>query len=154
MKEVSARLEPYRPQLLSSRTWGDGIYLVFNDVAAAAECALDLVSAVGEFDMAAAGLPQLRGLRVAAHAAPVFEGWDPISGSQLFYGVGVTQAARIEPRTPEGEIYTTHAFASLAMLSSSDTFECQYVGTLPTAKNYGDMPLYALRHRARGHRGS
>lgn len=148
MKEMSARLEPYRPQLLSGRTWGDGIYLVFSDVAGAAECALDLVSAVGEYDMAGAGLPQLRGLRVAAHAAPVFEGWDPISGNHVFYGMGVTQAARIEPRTPEGEIYTTHSFAALAMLSSSDTFECQYVGTLPTAKNFGDMPLYALRHQA------
>jgi hypothetical protein len=148
MKEMSARLEPYRPQLLSGRTWGDGIYLVFSDVAGAAECALDLVSAVSAYDMAGAGLPQLRGLRVAAHASPVFEGWDPIAGNHLFYGVGVTQAARIEPRTPEGEIYTTHAFAALAMLSSSDTFECQYVGTLPTAKNFGDMPLYALRHRA------
>ncbi|MDH3247445.1 MAG: cyclic nucleotide-binding domain-containing protein [Acidimicrobiia bacterium] len=148
MKEMAHRLEPYRPELLSGRTWGDGIYLVFSDVAGAAECALDLVSAVSEFDMAGAGLPELRGLRVAAHAAPVFEGWDPIAGNHLFYGVGVTQAARIEPRTPEGEIYTTHAFAALAMLSNASTFECQYVGTLPTAKNYGDLPLYALRRRA------
>ena len=34
------------------------------------------------------------------------------------------------------------------MLSNASTFECQYVGTLPTAKNYGDLPLYALRRRA------
>jgi hypothetical protein len=145
MKELSARIEPYRPQLLSGRTWGDGIYLVFGDVASAAECALDLVAAVDEVDMEHAGMPQLRGLRVGAHAAPVFTGWDPISGSQLFYGAGVTRAARIEPRVPEGEIYTTHAFAALAMLSGSHTFECQYVGTLPTAKQFGEMPLYALR---------
>jgi hypothetical protein len=98
-------------------------------------------------DLAGIGLPQLRGLRVAAHAAPVFEGWDPISGSYLFYGAGVTQAARIEPRTPEGEIYTTSTFAALAMLSGSNSFECQYVGTLPTAKQFGDMPLFALRRK-------
>jgi hypothetical protein len=97
--------------------------------------------------MEEAGLPQLRGLRIGAHASPVFQGWDPITGSNTFYGAGLTQAARIEPRTPEGEIYTTHAFAALAMLSSSSSFECQYVGTLPTAKQFGDMPLYALRRK-------
>lgn len=147
MHRLAARIEPYRPQILSGNTWGDAIHLVFGDVAGAAECALDLVAAVGEIDLVEAGLPQLRGLRIAAHAAPVFQGWDPISGTHLFYGAGLTQAARIEPRTPEGEIYTTHAFAALAMLSASNSFECQYVGTLPTAKQFGDMPLYTLRRK-------
>ena len=150
MKVMSAHIDPYRPQLLSGRTWGDGIYLVFGDVPSAAECALDLVGAVSAMDMDGMGLPQLRGLRVGAHAAPVFSGWDPISGSQIFYGAGVTRAARIEPRVPEGEIYTTHAFAALAMLSGSSSFECQYVGTLPTAKQFGEMPLYALRRPSGG----
>ena len=150
MKAMAAAIEPYRARMLSGRTWGDGIYLVFGDVAAAAECALDLVDVVDELDLGNRGLPQIRGLRIGAHAAPVFEGWDPISGNQLFYGVGVTRAARIEPRTPEGEIYTTHAFAALAFLSGSDHFECQYVGTLPTAKQFGEMPLYALRRSRHG----
>ena len=39
------------------------------------------------------------------------------------------------------------ALAALAMLSASSSFECQYVGTLPTAKQFGDMPLYALRRK-------
>jgi len=147
MNRMGAVIEPYRPLILSGNTWGDAIHLIFGDVAGAAECALDLVAAVGEIDMEEAGLPQLRGLRIAAHAAPVFQGWDPITGSNTFYGAGLTQAARIEPRTPEGEIYTTHAFAALAMLSASSSFECQYVGTLPTAKQFGDMPLYALRRK-------
>lgn len=145
MGSLASQIEKHRPALLSGRTWGDGIYLVFKDVGSAAECALDLVQAIDEMDLGDLGLPQLRGLRVAAHAAPVFEGWDLISGNYLFYGAGVTQAARIEPRTPEGEIYTTQAFAALAMLSGSSNFECQYVGTLPTAKQFGDMPLFALR---------
>ena len=147
MNRLAGRLEPYRPQILSGNTWGDAIHLVFGDIAGAAECALDLITAVEDIDTEALGLPQLRGLRIAAHAAPVFQGWDPISGSHLYYGAGLTQAARIEPRTPEGEIYTTHAFAALAMLSASSSFECQYVGTLPTAKQFGDMPLYALRRK-------
>lgn len=147
MNTLASHIEPYQAHLLSGRTWGDGINLVFEDVIVAAECALDLVKGSREIDSQKAGLPQLHGLRVAAHAAPVFDGWDPISGGQLFYGAGVTQAARIEPRTPEGEIYTTHAFAALAMLSGVDNIDCQYVGNMPTAKQFGHMPLYALRRR-------
>jgi DNA-binding SARP family transcriptional activator len=146
MTAIGERIDPFRDRLLSGRTWGDGINLVFEDVATAAECALELVSASQELDAEHTGLP-LRGLRVAAHAAPVFDGRDPVTGRGLYYGVGMTQAARIEPRTPEGEIYTTHAFAALAILSGSSTFECQYVGNMPTAKHFGNMPLYALRRR-------
>ncbi|MCH8900638.1 MAG: DUF1080 domain-containing protein, partial [Acidobacteria bacterium] len=71
----------------------------------------------------------------------MFDGWDPIAGTRLFYGSGVTQTASIEPRTPEGEIYTTQPFAALAILSGDRSFDTQYVGTLPTAKDYGDFEL-------------
>lgn len=148
MATVSAVLAGYRDHILSSRTWGDGIYLVLDDVAAAARCALDLRDVAGRLDFSDMGLPELRGLRVAAHATPVFEGWDPISKSPVFYGAGVTETARVEPRTPEGEIYTTHAFAALAVLGGADDFDCQYVGTIPTAKDFGEMALYSLRRRA------
>ena len=134
-------------QILSGRTWGDGIYLVFGDIRAAALCSLALQAAVDEIDFSAIGLPGLRGMRVAAHAAPVFEGWDPIAGNRLFYGSGVTKTARIEPRTPEGEVYVTHAFATLAVLGGDDDFECSYVGTLQAAKGYGPVSLYSLRSR-------
>ena len=59
----------------------------------------------------------------------------------------MTQTARIEPRTPEGEIYTTYPFAALAVLVGDESFDTQYVGTLPTAKGYGSLPLFALRRR-------
>ncbi len=147
MGGLATSMEPFQPQLLSGRTWGDGLYLVFEDVAAAAQCALALQDTIGAIDFDAAGLHGLRGIRVAAHAAPVFDGWDPIAGSRLFYGSGVTQTARIEPRTPEGEIYTTQPFAALATLSADGGFDTQYVGTLPTAKGYGEFPLFALRRR-------
>jgi hypothetical protein len=145
---IARMIEPYKAELLSSRTWGDGINLVFQDVSAAAQCALALQSGIGDMDFAAIGLPTVRGMRVAAHATPVFDGWDPIAGNRVFYGAGVTQTARIEPGTPEGEIYTTHAFAALAMLAGDRSYDTQYVGTMPTAKGYGSMPLFALRRRA------
>ena len=90
----------------------------------------------------------LRGLRLAAHAAPVFEGWDPIAGASLFFGAGVTPTDRIEPRTSEGEVDVTRPFAALAALVGDLSIACQYVGTLPTAKGgYGSLPLYALHQK-------
>jgi len=145
--ELARRINPFRDRLLSGRTWGNGIRLVFGDVAVAAECALELMESAQSVDTTRPELSELRGLRIAAHAAPVFEGSDPIFGSDLVYGVGLTEAAVIEPRTPAGEIYTTRAFAALAVLSESQSFECQYVGTMPTARRFGHMPLYVLRRR-------
>jgi adenylate cyclase len=144
LAKVVARFDD---QMLSGRTWGDGVYLVFEDISAAAECALALQRAVDSIDFEGMGLPGLRGMRVAAHAAPVFEGWDPIGGIKLFYGSGVTKTARIEPRTPEGDVYVTHAFAALAVLGGQETFECNYVGTIQAAKSFGPVSLYSLRSR-------
>ena len=114
MTGVAEAIEPYRKRILSGRTWGDGIYLVFDDIGTAAGCALEILDRVAEMDFESMGLPTLRSMRIAAHATPVFDGVDPIDNSRVFFGAGVTQTARIEPRTPEGEIYTTHPFASLA----------------------------------------
>jgi DNA-binding SARP family transcriptional activator/CRP-like cAMP-binding protein len=147
MALLAHALEPYASHILSSRTWGDGLNLVMRDVATAAECALALQEATGQIDFGSIGLPSVRGIRIAAHAAPVFDGWDPIAGGRVFFGAGFTQTARIEPRTPEGEIYTTHAFAALAMLVPDRRYDTQYVGTMATAKGFGSMPLFALRRR-------
>ena len=94
---------------------------------------------------AALGLERLRGVRIAAHAAPVFEGEDPLSGGEFVYGSGVSEAILIGSRTPPGEIYTTKAFAPIAVLAAPGEFESQYVGNVPTPA--GARPLYSLRER-------
>lgn len=53
-------------QLLSGRTWGDSLHLVFGDIQTAAECAMALQRTVGEMDLAGMGVADLRGMRVAA----------------------------------------------------------------------------------------
>ncbi len=151
MVGLASAIEPFRPSLLSGQTWGDGIYLVLEEVTAAADCALAVQAAVNRMDFKQMGLGTLGAMRVAAHAAPVFEGRDPISGSRLFFGADVTRAARIEPTTPEGEIYVSHPFAALAELAGGESLQTQYVGTLPTAKGYGSLPLFALRKRSHRH---
>ena len=152
MSALGARIADSGQALLSGRTWGDGFYLVFDTVSTAAHCSLSLQEFVSEVDFAGEGLGAVRGLRLAAHAVPVFDGWDPISDSKLFFGAGVTQAARIEPNTPEGEVYVTKPFAAIAMLEDAQTLDCQYVGTVPTAKQYGPLPLFSLRRGTGVHR--
>lgn len=147
MENLAKVVSGFDTHLLSGRTWGDGLHLVFGDIPTAAECALALQRAVGEMDLPGIGVAGLSGMRIAAHAAPVFDGWDPVSGGRVFYGSGVTKTARIEPRTPEGEVYVTHAFAALSVLAAERSFECSYVGTIQAAKGYGPVPLYSLRRR-------
>jgi adenylate cyclase len=127
-------------------SWGDGIYVVFDDVGSAAACALALQDTMEGIDLASAGLPIDLALRIGAHAGPVFEYPDPITRRGCFYGVEVTRTARIEPGTPVGDIYVTNAFAALLALHDPGDCNCQYVGPMPTAKGFGILPLYALRH--------
>ena len=102
MSEIGRTVEKFGAHLLSGRTWGDGLHLVFSEVGAAAQCALDLQTSISQIDFEAAGLRGLRGLRLAAHAAPVFEGWDPISGARLFFGAGVTPDCPYRTPHPRG----------------------------------------------------
>jgi class 3 adenylate cyclase len=78
----------------------------------------------------------------------VFRGWDPVRKELTFFGANVTRAARVEPRTPEGEVYVTHPFAALVALTRRRDLSCQYVGRLPAAKDYGVLPMYVLKRRA------
>jgi hypothetical protein len=45
---------------------------------------------------------------------------DPVRKERNFYGVEVTRA-RIEPRTPECDVYVTDPFAALVALEVADT---------------------------------
>jgi class 3 adenylate cyclase len=98
-------------------------------------------------DLVALGLDAIRGLRIGAHVGPVFEGFDAVGQERNFFGADVTKAARIEPRTPEGEVFVTAPFAALVQLEGDRRWSCQYVGNVPTAKDYGVLPMYVLKRR-------
>lgn len=147
MRPLADTLDTFDDQILHRNSWGDGLYVVFREVAAAARCALALQDTVKSLDPPSVGLPPALGLRIAAHAGPVFEAEDPVRREVNFYGVEVTRTARIEPRTPEGNVYVTDAFAALAALECEQDLTCQYVGHIPTAKDYGIFPMYVLKRR-------
>jgi class 3 adenylate cyclase/tetratricopeptide (TPR) repeat protein len=134
---------PHAP--LSRNTWGDGMYFVFADVAAAGSFALELCDLVRKTDWTQHGLPKGLGARIALHAGPVYEYNDPITGKQTYSGTHVSRAARIEPIAPPGQVYSSEAFAALAANQRTANFACHYVGQTPLAKGYGTFRTYHVR---------
>ena len=77
---------------------------------------------------------------------PVFDG---VQRADKFAGRAMTRAARIEPVTPPGRIHTTEGFAcEVVLLPRRAGLRPDYAGRIPTAKDFGTLPLYALRRAA------
>jgi class 3 adenylate cyclase len=126
-------------------TWGDGLYFVFADVRHAGLFALELCQLMVDTDWAKKGLPKAINLRIALHAGPVYSCVDPVTGQQSYTGTHVSRAARIEPITPPGQVYSSQAFAALAAARGVQEFTCDYVGQTPLAKGYGTFATYHVR---------
>jgi class 3 adenylate cyclase len=136
---------PHAPVM--KNTWGDGLYSVFANVHDAGEFALDLCALVNRMDWTAHGLPDHLSLRIALHAGPVYACTNPVTGQPDYLGTHVSRAARIEPVTPPGQVYASHAFVALAAAQGVTDFICDYVGPTPLAKGYGTFSTYHIRRR-------
>lgn len=130
-------------------TWGDAIYLAFEDVRAAGLAALDISERVTRTDWALLGLPATLNIRIGLHSGPAYPIVDPVIGQFSYTGVHVSRAARIEPITPPGTVYASQAFAALAEAVGVEEFTCEYVGRTSMAKHYGDFPTYLVRRARR-----
>jgi hypothetical protein len=139
-------VDRYRDLFSFGNTWGDGLFLVFDDPASAAACALDLQDAVADLDLAALGLPPHLAMRIGGHLGPVYAAYDPILRTTNYFGAHVSRAARIEPVTPEGCVYVTEPFAAALALPGDTGLACDYVGVTESAKHYGAMRMFLL-HR-------
>ena len=138
-------LESFGEKVKYRNTWGDAILAVFEDVSSAANAALALQEAMSRIDLVGLGLPEPLGLRIGGHVGPILPLVDPVRGIPAYWGREMTRAARIEPKTPEGEVYVTDAFAALCALERSDEFVCEYVGWVTTAKGFETIRMYRLR---------
>lgn len=127
-------------------TWGDGLFMEFDDVAAGARFALLLRDAVAQSDWTARGLPQGTAIRIGMHTGPVFRAFDPLIGRENFFGSHVIRAARIEPVAAPGSIYVSAELASMLAASGVEEFAADFLGTIPLAKGYGSGRLYRLRN--------
>jgi class 3 adenylate cyclase len=137
-----------RADIRLANTWGDGLFLVFDDAGKAASCALELQEAANGVDLVASGLPADLGLRIGLHLGPVYVAVDPILKRDNFFGAHVSRAARIEPVTPAGCVFATETMAAVLALHNSDAFECEYVGMTEAAKQYGRLRMFLLHRRA------
>jgi class 3 adenylate cyclase len=134
---------PQRPVFVN--TWGDGLFLVFDDVDAGADFALLLRDSVLRTDWPARGLPAGTSIRIGMHTGPVFPADDPILGRPNFFGSHVIRAARIEPVAAPGAVYVSTEMASVLAADGGQRFATDYLGRLPLAKGFGTDPLYRLR---------
>lgn len=80
-------------------------------------------------------------------AGPVYEYLNPVTQDTSYIGTHVSYAARIEPITPPGKVYSSQAFAALASSMGVQDFTCDYVGQIPFAKGYGTFPTYHVRRQ-------
>jgi class 3 adenylate cyclase len=140
-------VERNQRDILLANTWGDGLFLVFEDAGQAAACALELQETVERIDLRGAGLPAEMGLRIGLHLGPVYGARDPVLKRRNFFGAHVSRAARIEPVTPERSVYVTETMAAVLALHNSDRFTCEYVGMTKAAKHYGQMRMFLLGRR-------
>lgn len=147
MQPVAEVLDRHAEHVIVRNTWGDGLFVILTDAVAGARCALDLQERLHSVDLAAAGLPADMGLRLGGHTAPLVPVYDPVLRINMVMGRGLTRAARIEPRTPPGEVYVTTGFAALLRLEPDCGVSSEYVGHLTTAKNFETTPMYLLRRR-------
>jgi adenylate cyclase len=144
---VAHEIEASPGKPLDSKTWGDGLYIVFETPADGAEFALRLQASMQAVDWEAAGLSATSQIRIALHAGPVFCSFDPIMGRDGYFGSSVTRTARIEPVTPPGAVYVSEAFAAILTASGQRTYALEYVGRLALAKSYGESRIYRLDRR-------
>jgi adenylate cyclase len=148
MRSVAIVLDKYTADIATRNTWGDGLYVIFTDLGAAARCALEIQSVLGELNLAALGLPKTLALRLGLDAGAIFEIQDPVLKALSFTGTHISRTARLEPSTPPGEVYVLEAFAALFALLNDKNLICEYVGMMQGAKNYGRLRTYLLRRRS------
>jgi len=138
-------IDSFSDAVLFRNTWGDGIFVVFEQAKIAARCALAMQTAMAEYLADIRDLPDYLALRLGGHFGPIYRTRDPVLRVENYFGAHVSRAARIEPVTPEGCVYVTESFAARLALDDTSEFACDYVGSHPAAKGYGNLPMYLLR---------
>ena len=147
MKRISDTLKTFGKDVLYRNSWGDAIYVVFQDAVQAARFALSIQGIIEEMKYTPKGTSKTLRLRLGGHFGPIYQGRDQLCEVDTYYGSHVTRAARIEPVTPPGKVYVTEPMAAALVLSGNAEVECEYVGPVPLAKDYGEIRMYQLKAR-------
>jgi hypothetical protein len=125
-------------------TWGDGLFLVFDQPIDAALGALALQEAHRALDLRALGLPRGLGLRIGGHYGPVHLGVNPLTKTPAVVGAHVVVAARIEPDVAPGSACVSEALAGALATFHGDRVRCGYVGRTQGRKGFPAAPIFNL----------
>jgi hypothetical protein len=125
-------------------TWGDGLFLVFDQPIEAALAALALLEAYRALDLTALGLPRDLGLRIGGHYGPVHLRTNPLTKAPAVMGAHVVVAARIEPDVAPGSAYVSEALAGALATFHGDKVRCAYVGRTQGRKGFPATPIFSL----------
>lgn len=147
LNEIAGIINSHSIQPAFCNTWGDGLFLVYDDIEVAVDVALRLRDKIREKDWEKEGLPKDTDIRIGMHAGPVYAANDPIIRKINFYGSHVNRAARIEPVTTPGSVFISEQTACLLTLTNNKNFICDYLGPIDLAKKYGTGVLYRLRRK-------
>lgn len=131
--------------IMTARTQGDSLFLVFRDLDTAVRVAVTLRDETAGFDWSEYGLPAELLFRIALDAGPCYSYIDPVVGGTEFCGSYIVRAARMEPVTPPGQIYASETFVALAHATGLSDVCFDYAGQVALPKNYGVIPVFHLR---------
>jgi len=145
MAEAASVIERFEKSILSRRTVGDGIFLVFTSLQEAVELAVSLQEMVNQTEWSKVGLPADLRMRLSLDAGPCYSYIDPVVGRIEFCGNYIVRAARLEPITPPGHIFATETFVHLAHALAVSGVSFTYAGQVALPKNYGCIPAYHVR---------
>ncbi|WP_026942244.1 adenylate/guanylate cyclase domain-containing protein [Hellea balneolensis] len=137
-------------QPLHIKSWGDGLFLVFETPLAAAEAAFEIMDSFNESVAAAAGgKTHNLSLRIGIHFGPVWERPDPFTQTPNLYGRHVTTAARLEALAVPGSICVSENFAAMLAMQGqgAENLICDYAGRMKSEKEETVFSLYSLRQK-------
>jgi class 3 adenylate cyclase/tetratricopeptide (TPR) repeat protein len=148
LDEIANIIDDIEHQPVFKNTWGDGLFLVFDDAAIAAQFALTLHETIMEIDWAARGLPASTNIRIGIHTGPVFPADDKVIGRRNYFGTHVNRAARVEPVATPGTSFATEETAAVLAAQKTPSISLDYLGERPLAKGFGSHRLYRLRRES------
>lgn len=131
--------------ILQAQTAGDGLFMAFRRIDAAAAFGLTLADRVREENWESHGLPRGISIRISLDCGPCSSYPNPVSRNRCFCGAVVNRAARIEPVTPPGKVYVSDAFVYTCLALGLQDYAFSYVGRTTLPKGFGVLPLFHLR---------
>lgn len=144
MGQMARAIERLAARPSHIETWGDGLFLVFDQPVDAALAALALLETHKALDLRSLGLPRSLGLRIGGHCGPVHLRTHPLTRAPAVIGAHVVVAARIEPDVAPGSACVSEALAGALATFHGDNVRCGYVGRTQGHKGFPATPIFSL----------